>query len=92
MDKELVQKLWNTRIKSFLLSLGSLLLTGLVGVLVSDDFKNLVQEYAGSSVTGTIVMLLLSEGIKHLRNKIVIGKAIKTFGSDDDIHTRVDIF
>lgn len=73
--------LWLLRLKSFGISLGGMVGTALLGVLFSDQFAALVQEYTGTAFLGTIITLALAELGKHIRNKVVIGRAIRKFGS-----------
>ena len=63
------------RLKSFSYTFGGMCLTAVVGVLLSEDFSTLVQEYTGTTVWGTIIALVVTEGIKYIRSKVVIGKA-----------------
>ena len=75
--------LLKARVLSFLYSAGTLFLLAIIGVFVSDDFKQLVANYTGSGFFGSIVSLLLVEVVKHLRNLSVLknvgGKSEKEF-------------
>jgi hypothetical protein len=73
--------LWLLRLKSFGISFGGMIGTAILGVIFSDQFAALVQEYTGTAFFGTIITLVLAELGKHFRNKIVIGRAQRRFGS-----------
>lgn len=74
MDNVINSELWSIRIKSFLYEAGSVILTAVCGVLVSDDFSNLLTEHFGEGLIVSVVLLLISGGVKHLRNLQVIKK------------------
>lgn len=67
-------QLWNVRVKSFGFSLLGLAITSLLGFLVSEDFATLVKTNFGEGLTGTLVLLLVTESVKHLRNLAVTKK------------------
>lgn len=72
--------LLSIRVKSFLYSLSGLIGTALIGVLVSDQFSALLSSFTGTTIWGSLIALGVSELIKHLRNKVVVGKAKKLAG------------
>lgn len=56
------------------MELGSLAGTALIGVLMSAEFRSLVTEHFGESLVGSLIMLIVIGGVKHLRNMKVLGK------------------
>lgn len=68
----------SVRIKSFLWSLIGMVITAILGVFTSDEFAFLVDEHLGGTIIGAIVLLVVSEGAKHLRNLSVM----KKFGAE----------
>lgn len=62
------QELWKVRLVSFGWSCLSFFATGLVTMLASDDFRALIENNFGGSVFGTLLVLLVTELVKHLRN------------------------
>lgn len=73
---DLLQIRW----KSFLYESLSLVLTAVVGVLVSPEFQALVTAHFGESVVGGVILLVVTGVVKHLRNK----KVLKNIGSIDN--------
>jgi hypothetical protein len=71
MSKELI---W-LRVKSFFISLGTLVGFVLLGLLASEDFAGIVVENFGSGLVSTLILLLAQEAVKHFRNVRVVGKA-----------------
>lgn len=69
------------RLKSFGYSLLAFAVTGVLGFLVSPEFSALVTENFGDSVATTLVLLIVPEVVKHLRNLSVVSK----FGSTRDV-------
>ena len=69
------QNLWAIRLKSIAWTIGGVALTAVAGFLLSQDFANLLMEYTGSATLATIIALLVTEGMKHLRNKGVMKAA-----------------
>ena len=74
MNKELIA----LRVKSFLFELGSLVGVGLVGVFLSPEFQALVTTHAGTGVVGSLIVLVVTGLVKHVRNI----KLSKKLGSD----------
>ena len=72
----MTKRLWTVRLKSFAYSAGTLIVMGVLGVLTSDQFLKLLQEYTGTAFWGTLVILIAPELAKHIRNKVVAGSAI----------------
>ncbi len=73
------------RVKSIAWNLASLVGTTIVAALLSDDFVakllTFVQQNAGVSFWGTLLAFAIPEVVKHIRNKVVLGRASKIFGS-----------
>jgi len=67
------------RLKGFAYEIGGLFLTAFVGVLLSPEFLTLVQNNAGTGLTGSVIVLVVSGLLKHLRNL----KVAKELGADD---------
>lgn len=63
MDEKIV-----IRLKSFGYELLGLVITGLGGFLLSQDFADLVSTHFGETLTASIIMLAVSGVAKHLRN------------------------
>lgn len=62
------------RILSFIWSVFAFLLTGVAGLLLSADFQAIVAKHWGTGVSGMLVLMLVTEVAKHLRNLRVVGK------------------
>lgn len=62
------------RLISFGYQVLALVIATLLGVLFSDDFRNIVVQNAGDGVVGTMIVLVFDALIKHIRNVQVIGK------------------
>ncbi len=71
------QNLWTLRIKSFFISLGTLVGAGVIAALSTDQFMVIVREFTGETIWGTLAVLVLPEIVKHFRNKLVLGRAMK---------------
>lgn len=69
------QSLLKARFISFVYSLGSLIGLAIAGVLLSPEFAALVNEYFGTGVSASLILLFGTEVAKHLRNLSVIKKA-----------------
>lgn len=67
--------LWALRFKSFGWSLLGIIGTSVAGYLLSTDFQNFLSKQGLSAGTVALIMLLITEGIKHLRNKKVLKDA-----------------
>lgn len=78
MDTNLIK----VRLVAFGYEAGSLLLTAILGVLVSSDFSQLVTEHFGMGVLASVILLGISAGVKHLRNLRVLKKF--SLGSTSD--------
>lgn len=63
-DKQMIER----RLKSFFYEAGSILLLALVTAVTSPEFASVVQEHAGSSIFGTVIVLLFTASVKELRN------------------------
>lgn len=81
--------LWTLRAKSFFISVGGLFITAGAGVLLSDQFSALLQEYTGTAIWGTLVTLLVTEGLKHMKNKVALGRARKLYGSTNGVYVEL---
>lgn len=62
------QELWKVRLVSFGWSCFTFFGTGLVAMLGSDEFRSIIELHFGGSVFGTLLVLLVTELVKHLRN------------------------
>lgn len=60
------------RLKSIAWTILGVAITAVLGYLSSTDFAALLTQYTGTAVTGTLVTLVVTELIKHLRNKHII--------------------
>ena len=72
-------QLWQVRLQAFGLEALSLVGSALGAVLLSEDFRLLVTTHFGESVTASIILLVVTGGVKHLRNI----KALKRLGASD---------
>lgn len=72
-----MSELWNVRTKSFLFSVFGIAITALGGVAVSDQFQALLSDYTGTAFWGTLVVLVVTEALKHVRNKMAIASAMR---------------
>jgi len=75
-------ELLKARAISFSWSVLSLVGTTLVAMLVSPEFVALVTQHFGEGVTGSLILMAVTELVKHFRNVRVLGKATRYFGSD----------
>lgn len=69
------QNLWAIRIKSFGWELLGVLITSAGGFLLSEHVAQLLTEYTGTAVTATLLGLVVSGVLKHLRNRGVLKAA-----------------
>lgn len=76
MDTQLIK----ARLISFGLSLLSLVGTTIAGVLLSSDFAALVTQHFGQGAVSTLILLAVTELVKHVRNIQVI-KSAASLGS-----------
>lgn len=76
MESELI----SVRIKAFGYELLGLLITGVLAFLASADFQALVASHFGETLTASLILLVVSGGVKHLRNLLVI----KQFGGEGE--------
>lgn len=74
-------KAFQIRIKSFGYSLLSFAVVGVLGFFVSPEFQNLVTEHFGNTAVTTIVLLIVPEIVKAIRNQWQLGK----LGGDEDV-------
>lgn len=79
------------RVKSGAWTLVSMLIMAIAAYIVSPEFLTVLQDHTGSAMWGSLLVLLVPEIIKHIRNKIVIGRATKKFGSAAPLG-RIDLF
>lgn len=66
------QNLWVLRLKSIAWTIAGVAITAVAGYLSSSEFANLLQEYTGTATVGIVVGLIITEIMKHLRNKWVV--------------------
>ena len=71
-------ELWSVRVKAFAYELLAVVVTGGVTYLSSTDFSNIVNTHFGGTIIGTLILLVVSAGIKHLRNVAIIGRVGST--------------
>ena len=69
------------RIVSFAWSLLSLAGTALLAMFLSTDFAALVAQHFGEGATSTLILLAITEVVKHLRNLRVIAGAHRLGGA-----------
>ena len=67
-------KLISVRIKSFVVSLCAYAVIGITAFLASPDFASLVTEHFGNTAITSLVLLVVPEVAKHLRNLVAIKK------------------
>lgn len=77
MDYQLIK----ARLISFGWSLLSLVVTTITGMLLSQDFAHIVVANFGDGAVGSLILLSVTELVKHLRNLRVINTAAARFGS-----------
>lgn len=70
-----MQNLIMIRVKSFLWTISGVALTAVLAFLTSADFVSLLREYGLSASVITIISIIITELMKHLRNKNVIKNA-----------------
>jgi hypothetical protein len=75
------EKLLLVRTKSFLYSLLGFTVVGVLGFLASPDFANLIVANFGESAVTSLVLLVVPEVVKHIRNL----QAIKQFGGEGEV-------
>ena len=69
-----MNELITIRLKSFGFSLLGVAITGVLGFLSSADFATLVSTNFGEGAATTLVLLVVTEVVKHLRNLSVLKK------------------
>lgn len=74
-------QLIKARLISFGWSILSLVGTTIAGVLLSPDFAALVTQNFGQGVVSTLILLAVTELVKHVRNVQVLKSAEASFGS-----------
>lgn len=65
------------RLKSFGFNILGVVTTAVVAYLLSPDFSTWVTENFGSGAITVLAMAVMTEALRHFRNKIVIGRATK---------------
>lgn len=73
--------LWKARVVGFLSEAGTLLALTIVGVLGSPQFLALLTTNFGKGLLGSVLVLVVSGGVKHLQNLKTIKAARERFGS-----------
>lgn len=63
------------RLISFGYSLLSLVGVAIVGVFTSQDFAVLVTQHFGQGIISTLILLAVTEAVKHIRNLSVLKQA-----------------
>ena len=56
------------RITAFLHEAGVMLLSGVIALFASEQFSALIMEHFGTTVAGSLMILVLNAGVKHMRN------------------------
>lgn len=87
MDYQLIK----ARLISFGWSLLSLVITTVAGMLLSSDFAHIVQANFGDGATGALVLLVVTEVAKHLRNLHVINAMAERVGSRAAARERITL-
>ena len=72
MPTNINTQLIKTRFISFAYEACTLLGTALLAALSSPDMRALITEHWGTGLAGTVGILILMEGVKHLRNLKVL--------------------
>ena len=67
-------KLWQARVQAFFVQAGSLIVVAIAGVLISDDFRQLVITNFGDTFITSSALLLLTGLVSHIRNKLALKK------------------
>lgn len=63
------------RLVSFAYEAGTLIASSVLGVFVSPDFAALVQAHFGVGMTTSLILLIVTGAVKHLRNLKVLKDA-----------------
>lgn len=71
MDMELLK----VRVTAFIYEAGTLIVAGVIGVLASPEFSELISTHFGDTIFGTLVLLVVTGIVKHFRNTVVLGNA-----------------
>ena len=72
MNKELIA----IRLKSFGYELATLVVLGILGVLSSSEFSTLVTTHFGDTATASLILLVTSGIVKHVRNLDALKKSL----------------
>ncbi len=75
-----MENLIKARLISFFWSIVTLIGTTVAAVLVSPAFQAIVAEHFGSGALGTLILLLVTEAVKHERNLHVLKVSARRFG------------
>lgn len=75
-------QLIKARVLSFSYSLATLVGLSIIGVLTSPDFSALVQQHFGDGASSMLILLVVSEGVKHVRNLKVLKDAERSVGGE----------
>lgn len=79
MDTHLLK----TRLISFGYEFGTLIAAAITGVLLSPEFAQLVQAHFTEGTVASVILLVVTGTVKHIRNKYQLGKAIKLGGGEE---------
>lgn len=79
------------RLKSFGYNLLSAVVVALLGFFSSPEFATLITQNFGDTVLSTVLLLLVPELVKYIRNAFVIAKANKLAGSHSSIAPKVTL-
>ena len=80
INKELIK----ARVMGFTTEAGAIIVLIVLKLLVSPEFLEVVTEHFGTGLLGSIILLLLSGGVKHLLNLKTLEKAKERFGRIED--------
>lgn len=83
----MTNQLWQIRVKAFAVQAGSLVGVAVIGVLLSPEFRALVEANFGTGFVTSSVVLFITGLVSHISNKIALGRA-KRLGarlSDPDV-------
>lgn len=78
-----MQKKWKVRIISTVIGVGTVIAVTILNLLVSPEISGIVTSKLGPTA-GVIVMLLLTEVVKYLKNEYSLGKAKKVGGDGEE--------
>lgn len=78
-----MEKKWKVRIISTVIGVATVLAVTLLNTLVSPEVSEVIKNRLGPTA-GVIVMLLLTEVVKYIKNEYSLGKARNKLGGDGE--------